>query len=80
MSILTATQARSKLYGLIDETNISHKPIFITSKRGRAVLISEEDYRAIQETMYLLSIPKMRKSILKGLSTPVDECTQEISW
>ncbi len=80
MPILTATEARSKLYRLIDETAASHEPIIITSKRSRAVLISEDDWRAIQETLYLLNIPGMRESIREGISTPVDECTKDIEW
>jgi antitoxin YefM len=80
MPILTATEARSKLYRLIDETAVSHEPIIITSKRGRAVLISEDDWRSIQETLYLLNIPGMRESIREGLATPIDECTKDIEW
>jgi len=80
MPIIKATDARSKLYRLIDEVSSSHDPIIITGKRGNAVLISEEDWRAIQETLYLLSIPGMRESIRKGLETPVEECTEEVDW
>ncbi len=80
MPILTATEARSKLYRLIDETASSHEPIIITSKRGRAVLISEDDWRSIQETLYLLNIPGMRESVREGLATPIDECTKDIDW
>lgn len=80
MPILTATEARSKLYRLIDEAASTHEPIVITGKRGRAVLISEDDWRSIQETLYLLNIPGMRESIREGLSTPVDKCDEEIAW
>jgi prevent-host-death family protein len=80
MPILTATEARSKLYRLIDETTNSHQPIIITGKRGNAVLVSEEDWQSLQETLYLLSIPGMRKSIRDGLATSVDECEQDIDW
>lgn len=80
MPILTASQARSKLYRLIDEISVSHQPILITGKRGNAVLVSEEDWRSIQETLYLMSIPGMRKSIVEGLRTPVSECKKEIDW
>jgi len=80
MPTLTATEARSKLYRLIDETTNSHQPVIITGKRGNAVLVSEEDWQSLQETLYLLSIPGMRKSIREGLSTPVDECEQDIDW
>ncbi len=80
MPTLTATEARSKLYRLIDETTNSHQPIIITGKRGNAVLVSEEDWQSLQETLYLLSIPGMRKSIREGLATSVDECEQDIDW
>ena len=80
MPTLTATEARSKLYRLIDETTNSHQPVIITGKRGNAVLVSEEDWQSLQETLYLLSIPGMRKSIREGLATPVDECEQDIDW
>ena len=80
MPTLTATEARSKLYRLIDEAASSHEPIVIKGKRSNAVLISEEDWRAIQETMYLLSIPGMRETIREGLATPIEECTEELEW
>jgi len=80
MPTLTATEARSNLYRLIDEAASSHEPIIIKGKRGSAVLISEDDWRAIQETMYLLNIPGMRESIREGLATPIEECTQELDW
>ena len=80
MPTLTVTEARSKLYRLIDETMSSHEPIIITGKHGNAVLISEDDWRAVQETIYLLNIPGMRESIQEGLSTPIEECTRELDW
>ncbi len=80
MPVLTASEARAKLYRLIDETSSSHQPILITGKRGNAVLVSEEDWRSIQETLHLLSIPGMRESIVEGLRTPVSECKKDIDW
>lgn len=80
MTGITATEARSKLYRLIDETAESHQPIVITGKRNKAVLISEEDWSAVQETLYLLSVPGMRESIREGMDTPVDECDEELDW
>jgi antitoxin YefM len=74
MIILTATQARSNLYRLIDETNMHHKPTFIRGKKKGAVLIGEEDWNAIQETLYLSSIPGMAESIVEGMKTPIEEC------
>ena len=80
MKTITVTKARSNLYQLIDETANIHQPIQITGKRSNAILISEDDWRAIQETLYLLSIPGMRKSIREGLETTVDECSEELEW
>lgn len=80
MPTLTATEARSRLYRLIDEARSSHEPVVITGKRGNAVLVSEDDWRSIQETLYLLNIPKMRESIRKGLATPIEECSEDIEW
>ena len=80
MPTLSATEARSKLYRLIDEATSSHEPIVITGKRGNAVLVSEDDWRSIQATIYLLNIPNMRESIREGLATPIEECTEEIDW
>jgi len=80
MPTLTATEARSKLYRLIDEAASSHEPIIITGKRSSAVLISEDDWRSIQETLYLTNIPDMRESIRDGLATPIEECNEDIEW
>ena len=80
MSTLTASEARAKLYRLIDEAAESHIPIRITGKRNNAILISEKDWTSVQETMFLLSIPGMRESIREGMETPVDECTKEPEW
>ncbi len=80
MKTISVTKARSNLYKLIDEIKESSQPIQITGKRGNAILISEDDWRAIQETLYLLSIPGMRESIREGLNTPLEECSEEIEW
>lgn len=80
MTTLNATEARSKLYALIDETSTSHQPIVITGKRGNAVLLAEEDWNAINETLHLLSLPGMRESIREGMETGLDECDQELKW
>lgn len=80
MPTLTATEARSKLYQLIDESASTHEPVLITGKRANAVLLSEEDWKAVQETLYLLGIPGMRESIRKGLKTPVKKCPDRPGW
>ena len=80
MTTLNATEARSKLYSLIDETAESHQPIKITGKRANAVLLSEDDWNSINETLYLVSVPGMRESIIEGMETPLEECDKEIDW
>jgi len=80
MTVLNASEARERLYRLIDEVARSHEPVHIAGKRTSAVLLSEEDWRSIQETLHLLSIPGMRESIRKGLKTPVNECSKEPGW
>ena len=80
MRTITATKARSSLYKLIDETAKASEPIYISGKRNNAVLLSEEDWRSIEETLYLTSIPNMRESIIKGLKTPVEKCTDKLTW
>lgn len=80
MTTLNATEARSKLYALIDETTDTHQPIVITGKRGNAVLLAEEDWKAINETLHLLSVPGMRESIQDGMTTTLDKCDKELDW
>ncbi len=77
---ITASQARAGLYRLIDQTAESHQPILISGKRSSAVLVSAEDWTAIQETLYLLSIPGMRESIRKGMAEPLDKSAKELPW
>jgi len=80
MTTIKATEARARLYKLLDEAAESHEPIQITGKRANAILISEDDWRSIQETLYLLSIPGMRESIRKGLKTSVEKCSEKPGW
>lgn len=80
MTRITATEARKKLYTLLDDVAESHEPVQIAGKRNSAVLVSEEDWRAVQETLYLTGIPGMRESIRRGLDTPVEECSRELDW
>ncbi len=70
------TEARRELQRLVDEVQESHEPILITGKRANAMLIGEDDWRAVQETLYLVSIPGMRESIIEGMATPIDELEQ----
>ena len=80
MTILNATEARSKLYSLIDEAADTHQPIVITGKRANAVLVSEDDWNAIAETLHLLSVPGMRESIKEGMSQDISECSKKLDW
>ena len=80
MKTINITKARAKLYQLIDEASEIHEPIQITGKRSNAILISEDDWRAIQETLYLTSVPGMRESIIEGLNTPLEECSEDLGW
>lgn len=80
MTTMTATEARKCLYTLVDEVAQSHAPVQIVGKRNSAVLISEDDWRAIQETLYLTSVPGMRESIQDGMKTPIQECEEHPGW
>jgi antitoxin YefM len=80
MTTLTASQARIKLYKLLDIVAKSHEPVQITGRRNKGYLVSEEDWSALQETVYLTSIPGMRESIIKGMKTPVKKLSKELKW
>ncbi len=78
MSIINATTARKNFFKLMEEVNTTHEPIFVTGKNGNIVVLSEEDYRSMQETFYLCTIPGMREKIIKGIETPLDECVEDM--
>ena len=80
MPPMTATEARANLYRLIDETASSHQPLLISGKRNSAVLVSQEDWAAIQETLFLLSVPGMRESIREGLAADIEDCDEVLDW
>lgn len=80
MTALTASEARANLYRLIDQAAESHEPILISGKRSKAVLLSESDWAAVQETLHLLSVPGMRESIKEGMSEPIESCSTELDW
>jgi len=80
MTSITASEARKNLYSLLDDLADSHETVQISGKRNSAVLVSEADWRAIQETLYLASIPGMRDSIIKGMKTPVEKCDKDPGW
>jgi antitoxin YefM len=80
MKNVTARKAQESLPRLLEEVTASHKPIQITGDSSNGILIAEEDWQAIQETVYLLSIPGMRESIREGLKTPIEDCSTELTW
>jgi len=80
MRILTASEARTNLYRLMDQSAESHQPIMISGKRTNSVLVSLKDWEAIQETLYLLSVPGMRESIKEGMAETTESCAKELDW
>ncbi len=80
MSSINITNSNKKLFKLIKNANESHEPIYITSKNGSVVMISEEDWKSIEETLYLNSIPKIKKSIIKGMKEPIEICSDKLDW
>jgi len=80
MTSIPVTQARSRLYQLLEEAGTTHDPVQITSKRGNVVLVSDADWRSIQETLHLLSIPGMRESIRKGMKEPLGKSSTKLAW
>ena len=80
MTTLNVTEARANLYKLIDDTTVSHEPVVITGKRGNAVLLAEDDWNAINETLHLLSVPGMRESIIEGMQESIDSAATELDW
>lgn len=80
MKTITTTEARKNIYKLVEQSNETHEPIQITGKKNNAVLVSEEDWRNIQETLYLASIPGMRDSIVEGMNTPISGTSKKLDW
>ena len=80
MTTVNVTEARANLYKLIDDAAVSHEPVVITGKRGNAVLLAESDWNAINETLYLLSVPGMRESVLEGMRENIEDTSTELEW
>ena len=80
MKTTSVTQARRDLYSLIDGLQSDHEPVLITTKRANAVLVSEDDWNAVQETLFLVSIPGMREAILTAMATPAEEMSEQLEW
>jgi len=80
MKIYTTSQARANLFELVQSTQESSEPVYIVGKKNKAVLISEEDYSAMIETLYLSSIPGMKESIFKASAEPIEKMSTTIDW
>jgi antitoxin YefM len=80
MKSITVTEARKNLYRLLDEVTVTSEPVHISGKRAAAVLVSEADWRALEETVYLTSIPGLAESIREGMETPIEDCVEELDW
>jgi antitoxin YefM len=80
MSSINVTNARKQLYKIIQDVNESHEPVHIISKKGSVVMVSEEDWKSIEETLYVTSIPGLRDSIIAGLNEPLDNCSDNLDW
>ena len=78
--VMTVSQVRADIYNIMDETALTHEPILITSKRHNAVMLSQEDWNAIQETLYLSSIPNMVSSIKESINSDDSEFSEDIEW
>ena len=80
MHTITVSEARANIFRLMEQIADSHEPILVTGKHTNTVMISEEDWRGIQETIYLSSVPGMAQSIREGMNTPIEECNDKIEW
>ena len=80
MTTLTTTEASQRLDEVLDNLAESHEVVWIAGQRHSGVLVSEDDWRSIQETLYLTSVPGMKESIVEGLRTPVEQCAKELDW
>ena len=80
MTSITVTRARANLFKLLDQTALSHEPIQITGRRQNGVLLSEDDFRAMQETLYLLSVPGMKASLRKARKAPLRAYSKTRPW
>jgi prevent-host-death family protein len=80
MEIYTTSEARTKLYKIVDQVSEAHQPVYIKGRRNKAVILSEEDFNNMQETLYLLAIPGMHEAIKKGIDEPIESCSDNLDW
>ncbi len=78
--IYSASAARANLYKLIDDVSLSHQPLLITGKRHNAVLVSEEDWRSIEETLYIMSVPGLKESLMEQRNIRIEQCVRKLDW
>ena len=78
--VMTVSQARTNIYKIMDETAQTHQPIMITGKRNNVVMLSEEDWNTIEETLFLNSIPGMASSIKEAMDAPNSEFSEDVEW
>jgi prevent-host-death family protein len=78
--VMSVSQVRADIYNVMDETAQTHEPILITGKRNNVVMLSQEDWNAIEETLYLNSIPNMASSIQESMSADDSEFSEDIEW
>ena len=80
MDTINVTNARKNLYRIIKSISDSHEPIHVSGKNGSVVIIAEEDWKAIEETLFLTTDPKLRKSIIDGMNEPIEKCSEKLDW
>ncbi|HYR57312.1 MAG TPA: type II toxin-antitoxin system Phd/YefM family antitoxin [Chthoniobacteraceae bacterium] len=80
MHTFSIDEARAGLAQLLAQTAASHEPVAIADANVTGVLLSEADWRSVQETLHLLAVPGMRDSIREGLAEPVERCAEEAGW
>ena len=80
MQTVNVIDARAKLAELVEQVSMSHQPLVITGKRNRAVLVCEEDWNALNESLHLMSMAGLRESLRKGIETPLKDCSRELDW
>lgn len=80
MEIYTASKARENLYKLVDHAGESHEPIVITGKRHNVVMLSEDDYNSIVETLHITSVKGLKEKIIKASKEPTSKLKSTISW
>ena len=80
MPVLNVARVQENLDTVLDEVQHSFEPIIIAGKNSSAVLISEDAWRSIQETLYLNSIPGMKESIIVGMQEKIEDCSKDLEW